>query len=184
VHCLSALVLGLITLLAGLAHADVSDLKPGGWSGGAGAGFLTNTPDGVEFAANGHVDYFLARSVSVGALGQFAGGGNDSIFGVSAQLKYWWDIPGTRSRAKLVIQGGIGFVYADIDDADSGAADTDGSFLIPVGVGFDYAVTRRVAVTAELVLNFTSLGDTVRVQGREVDLHTIVMPGFYLGVRF
>jgi hypothetical protein len=103
---------------------------------------------------------------------------------VSAQLKYWWDIPGTRNRAKLVIQGGIGFVYADIDDADSGAAATDGSFLIPVGVGFDYAVTRRVAVTAEFVLNFTSLGDTVRVQGREVDLHTNVMPGFYLGVRF
>jgi hypothetical protein len=181
---LSALALGLLALSVSVAHADVGDLGPGRWTGGAGAGFLTNTPDGVEFAANGHVDYFLARSVSVGALGQFAGGGNDSIFGVSAQLKYWWDIPGTRSRAKLVIQGGIGFVYADIDDADSGAADTDGSFLIPVGVGFDYAVTRRVAVTAELVLNFTSLGDTVRVQGREVDLHTIVMPGFYLGVRF
>ncbi|MGH9005570.1 MAG: hypothetical protein ACRDYV_20785, partial [Acidimicrobiia bacterium] len=66
---LSALVLGLIMLSGGLAHADVDDLGPGRWTGGAGAGFLANTPDGVEFAANGHVDYFLARSVSVGALG-------------------------------------------------------------------------------------------------------------------
>jgi hypothetical protein len=183
---LSALALGLLAaiVVAGPADADVSDLRPGRWSGGAGVGFLTGTPDGVEFAASGHVDYFLTGRVSVGALGQFAGGGNDSIFGVSAQVKYWWDIPGTRNRLKLVVQGGIGFVGADIEDSDSGASDTDGSFLIPVGVGLDYAVARKVAVTATFLLNFTSLGDTVRVQGREIDLHTNVMPGFYLGVRF
>ncbi|MGH7390181.1 MAG: hypothetical protein ACREM3_12105 [Candidatus Rokuibacteriota bacterium] len=56
--------------------------------------------------------------------------------------------------------------------------------MIPVGVGLDYAVTRRVAVTAEFLLNFTSLGEDVRAEGREFDLHTNVMPGFYLGVRF
>ena len=39
-------------------------------------------------------------------------------------------------------------------------------------------------MTAVFLLNFTSLGDTVRVQGREIDLHTNLMPGFYLGVRF
>ena len=88
---LSALALGLFTLAlgSGLARADVNDLGPGQWSGGAGVGFLTDTPDGVEFAANGHVDYFLTGRVSVGVLGQFAGGRNDSIFGVSAQVKYW-----------------------------------------------------------------------------------------------
>jgi len=75
-------------------------------------------------------------------------------------------------------------VGADIEDDDSGVADTYGSFLIPVGVGLDYAVARKVAVTATFLLNFTSLGDTVRTQGREIDLHTILMPGFYLGVRF
>jgi hypothetical protein len=62
----SALVLGLLTLsvlslagitVPGLADADVNDLRPGQWSGGVGAGFLTNTPDGVEFALKGHVDY-------------------------------------------------------------------------------------------------------------------------------
>jgi hypothetical protein len=39
-------------------------------------------------------------------------------------------------------------------------------------------------VTAEFLLNFTSLGETVRVGGQAFDLHTHVMPGFYLGVRF
>jgi hypothetical protein len=180
---LAALALGLLTLSAGLAHADVEDLRPGGWSGGAGLGFLTGTPDGVEFAVKGHVDHFLTRSLSVGLLGQLAGGGNDTLIGVSAQVKYWWDLPGTR-RGKLVLQGGLGFVGADIDDTDSGVADTYASFLVPVGVGVEYAVTRRVAVTAEFFLNFTDLGETVRVQGRAIDLQTYLMPGFYLGVRF
>jgi hypothetical protein len=181
---LATLALGLLTLSAGLADADVGDPRPGRWSGGAGTGFLTGTPDGVEFAVEGHVDHFLTRSVSVGALGQLAGGGNDTLVGVSAQVKYWWEIPGTRHRGKLVVQGGIGVVGADIDDTDSGVADTYSSFLVPLGVGIEYAVGRRVALTAEFFLNFTDLGEVVRVQGREVDLQTYVMPGFYLGVRF
>jgi hypothetical protein len=45
-------------------------------------------------------------------------------------------------------------------------------------------VTRTVAVTVDFVLNLTSLGENARVGGREVDLHTNVMPGLYLGVRF
>lgn len=189
----SALVLGLLTVsvlsLPGitgtrLAHADVNDLRPGQWSGGAGAGFLADTPDGIEFALKGHVDYFLLQAFSAGLLGQYALGGNDSIVGVSAQAKYWWSLPGTRDKGKLVVQGGIGLVWADIEDTDSGVANIYTSFLIPVGIGIDYAVSRRVAVTAEFFLNFTSLGEDVRVDGREVDLQTNVMPAFYLGVRF
>jgi hypothetical protein len=180
---LAALALGLLALSAGIAHADVGDLGPGRWSGGAGTGFLANTPDGVEFAVKGHLDHFPARSLSVGLLGQLAGGGNDTLIGASVQVKHWWDLPGTR-RGKLVLQWGLGFVGADIDDTDSGVANTYSSFLVPLGVGVEYAVGRRVAVTAELFLNFTDLGETVRVQGREVDLQTYVMPGFYLGVRF
>lgn len=145
---------------------------------------MTDTPDGVEFALKGHLDYFLMQGFSVGLLGQLAGGGNDSVFGLSAQAKYWWDIPGTRHLGKLVVQGGVGFVRARIEDTDSGVANTYNSFVIPVGVGLDYTVAKQVAVTAEFLLNFTSLGENVRVEGRTFDLHTNVMPGFYLGVRF
>jgi opacity protein-like surface antigen len=106
------------------------------------------------------------------------------VFGLSAQAKYWWDLPGTRKLVKVVLQGGIGFVGASIDDTDSGVSDTYTSFLIPVGIGLEYTVTKQVAVTAEFLLNFTALGENVRAGGREFDLHTNVMPGFYLGVRF
>ena len=185
--CLSLFsVLSLVWIASGPAYGDVDVLKPGQWSGGAGVGFLANTPDGVaEFGIKGHADYFWTSSFSLGALAQYAGVGNDFVFGLSAQAKYWWDIPGSANRAKLVIQGGIGFVRAGIEDDDTGVAFTDGSFLIPVGIGVDYALSRRIAVTADVLVNFTSLGEHARREdGREVDLHTNVMPGFYLGVRF
>lgn len=45
------LVLFVISLagmvVSSLAYADMNDLKPGQWSGGAGVGFLGSTPDGV-----------------------------------------------------------------------------------------------------------------------------------------
>ena len=148
-------------------------------------GFVGSTPDGVaEFAFNGHADYFVAERFSIGPLAQYAGVGNDFLFGLSAQARYWWDIPGTDHVAKLVLQGGFGFVRAGIKDTDSGTANTYGSFLIPIGVGIDYAVTKRLALTADFLLNFTALGETVRAGGLEFDLHTNVMPALYLGIRF
>jgi hypothetical protein len=168
------------------ANAELNTLQSGQWSGGAGLGFLGNTPDGAaEFAFNGHADYFVARQFSVGPLAQYAGTGNDFMFGLSAQARYWWDIPGTQNLARLVFQGGLGFIRAGIKDEDSGGfANTYGSFLIPIGIGLDYAVTPRLGFTADFLLNFTNLGETVRIGGREVDLHTAVMPALYLGVRF
>jgi opacity protein-like surface antigen len=178
-------VLCLVVTISTPALADVADPRPGQWSGGAGIGFLGNTPDGAaEFGIKGQADYFVTRTFSVGPLAQYAGAGNDFLFGLSAQAKYWWDIPGSRHAAKVVLQGGIGFVRAGIKDTDSGTTNTYTSFVIPLGVGVDYAVTKQVALTADLLLNVTSLGETVRSGGRDVDLQTSFMPGLYLGVRF
>jgi hypothetical protein len=170
-------------LAAGVVQADVTSPGPGQWSGGVGVGFLANSPDGPEFGLAGHADRFVAPRLSVGPLVQYGGVGNDVIVAQSVQAKYWWSlVPG--GRAKVVGQAGIGFLWASIEDADSGVADTYTSFVIPLGIGFDYALTPRVAVTADLILNITSLGERVRVGGREVDLHTNLIAGFFLGVRF
>jgi hypothetical protein len=166
------------------AEPNVREVQPGQWSGGAGMGFLGDTPDGVlEFAFNGHADYFFVDRISIGPLAQYAGVGNDFLFGLSAQVKYWWDIPGM-DATKLVVQGGVGFVRAGIKDTDSGTANTYGSFLVPLGIGIDHAISERLSLTADFFLNFTSLGETVRAGGQEFDLHTNVMPAFYLGIRF
>ena len=166
------------------ARADGPNLEPGRWSGGAGVGFWANTPDGVEFGLAAHAEYLWTRTFSVGPLAQYAGAGNDHLVGVTVQAKRWWGIPGTRRPVRLAVQGGLGYLWADIEDADTGAAVTDSSFLIPLGIAVDYAVSRRVAVTVEVLVNLTALGEKVRVGDREVDLRTNVMPALYLGVRF
>ena len=183
VVCCGWVLAGLLP--AGRAQADIQDLSSGRWSGGMGAGFLGSTPDGIaEFAINAHADYFIAERLSLGPLAQYAGGGNDFLIGLSAQAKYWWDIPGTERLVKLVLQGGVGFVRAGIKDTDSGIANTYGSFLLPIGIGIEYALTPRLAVTANFLLNITSLGEMVRLGAQDVDLHTNMMPSFYLGLRF
>ena len=161
-----------------VAYAQVNDLKVGQWSGGTAIGFLGHTIDrGVDFAFKGNLDYFLTKQFSVGPMGQYVGAGSQFIFGLTVQAKYWWDIPGSHSLSKLVAQGGIGFARGGTD------LGTTTSFLIPLGIGLDHTISERVALTADFILNLTSLGDNdVRVNN--TTYQTSVMPGLYLGVRF
>ena len=182
---LPLLLTGLIMMPTGLVSAhDPTEGGMGRWSGGTGVGFLGGTPDGVEFALNGHLNYFIAEDISIGPLVQYAGAGDDFLFGLTVQGKYWWAIPGMNNQTKLVLQGGIGFARAGVREPEIGFGDTFSSFLIPLGIGVDHAVNEQVSVTADFMLNITSLGREFRVAGREADFHTNVMPGLYFGVRF
>lgn len=153
----------------GLAQS-IANPVPGQWSAGGGMGFLGATPSGTAFALNLHADNFLNRYFSIGPLLQVAFVGSLSQVGLSGQAKYWFDIPDTSNRLKFVLQGGFGFLHADRLDADT-------SWLIPLGVGFDYAVTEKLALTANFLINFTDI-DT----GHGKDAH--VMPGLTFGIRF
>lgn len=174
---LASLVIGTLPIPTG---AEVNQFQTGQWSGGAGLGFLGNTVDGTVFALKGHADYFLNRFFSVGPLAQFAVSGDLTQFGLSVQAKYWWDIPGSNNLAKLVLQGGIGFVKA-ARTLQPFAGDSDASFLIPLGVGLDYTVTKSLALTADFLLNITDLNTFDRLA---VEKGTNVMPGLYFGIRF
>lgn len=140
------------------------------WSGGAGIGFLGNSPDGTAFALNLNADRALSRNVAVGPLLQLGFTGDMTLIGFSGQAKSWVDVPETDNRLKLVFQAGIGFVHVDFRQDDT-------SWLIPLGIGVDYAVTRTVGLTTAFLLNFTDL-DT------GPGTHTNVMPGLTFGVRF
>ncbi len=125
---------------------------------------------GTAFALNLNADGFLTRNVSLGPLLQLAFTGDMTQVGFSGQAKYWIAIPDTGNWAKLVLQAGPGFVHADFLRSDT-------SWLIPLGVGLDYAVHRSLSLTTTFLLNFTDL-DT------EPGTHTNVMPGLTFGVRF
>jgi len=149
---------------------NAADPKTGTWSGGGAIGFLADTPDGTALALNLNLDYFLNRDVSVGPLFQLAATGDLSQVGFSGQGKFWIDLPGVEHRAKLTLQGGIGFLHADLVEPDT-------SWLIPVGIGLDYKLNPKMSLTTTFLLNFTDI-DT----GRRKDAH--VMPGLTFGVRF
>ena len=159
--------------LVSVAYAGVSgaaEPQAGAWSGGAAIGFLGNTPDGTAFATNVHAEYFLNHQISVGPLAQFAVTGDLFQFGLSGQGKYWFDLPGLDTRFKMNLQGGLGFLHADLYRSDT-------SFLIPIGVGLDFALNQHVSLTSTFLLNFTDV-DT----GRGADAN--VMPGLTFGARF
>jgi hypothetical protein len=167
--------MGVIAMIIGLIGSPgpagaVIDPQPGAWTYGGGIGFLGNTPSGTAFALNAHADNFINRNLSIGPLAQIAFTGPLTQFGLSGQLKYWLDIPDTGNRMRVVLQGGLGFLHADRLNSDT-------SWLIPLGVGLDYALSQRLALTANFLLNFTDI-DT----GNGRDAH--VMPGLTFGVRF
>ena len=150
--------------------ANAADPKTGTWSGGGAIGFLADTPDGTALALNLNLDYFLNRDVSVGPLFQLAATGDLSQVGFSGQGKFWIDLAGVEHRAKLTLQGGIGFLNSDLVQSDT-------SWLIPVGIGLDYKLNPKISLTTTFLLNFTDIET-----GRRKDAH--VMPGLTFGVRF
>ena len=165
---LACLTGALYALTPTASHA--SELRQGTLTGGAGIGFLGNTPDGTAFALNFNADYFLNSQVSVGPLAQFAFTGDLFQMGLSGQVKYWFSLPGTDSRLKFNVQGGLGFLYADRFASDT-------SWLIPIGVGAEYKLNDNLTLTSTFLLNFTDVNT-----GRGTDAS--VMPGLTFGVRF
>jgi hypothetical protein len=167
------LVMGFLMGFAacfGSVPLQAAEPKIGAWSGGGAVGFLGNTPDGTAFATNLNADYFVTPQLSLGPLAQIAATGDLFQFGLSGQAKLWFDLPDFDKRLKLNLQGGIGFLHSDLFSSDD-------SWLIPIGVGVDYALNEKLSLTSTFLLNFT-------------DIHTAggnnahVMPGLTFGVRF
>ncbi len=90
--------------------------------------------------------------------------------GFSGQGKYWLDLANVDTRLRANLQGGIGFVHANFLTSDT-------SFLIPLAVGLDYALTEQIGVTSSFLLNLTDL-DTGNGN------NTNVMPGLTFGIRY
>lgn len=144
--------------------------RMGAWSGGAAVGFLGNTPDGTAFATNLHADYFINNQLSVGPLGQLAITGDLFQVGFSGQGKLWIPMAHVDQRLKANLQAGIGLLHANYLTSDT-------SFLIPLGVGLDYALNEKISLISTFLLNLTDI-DT----GNGND--TNVMPGLTFGARY
>jgi len=163
--------LGCFGVPSAVLASDSSSHKS--WSAGATMGFLANTPDDEAFALNFNAEAKMNQQLSVGPLLQLGFTDDLTLVGISGQGKYAIAIPDVNDRFKVILQGGIGFVHADVGPSDT-------SFLIPIGVGVDYQINPGLAFKSDLLLNFTDL-DVGRGRGHD---DTNVMPSLTFGVRF
>jgi opacity protein-like surface antigen len=149
----------LAALLASTAadaqQVPASVSRAGRFVFGAGLGLQANTVDDTVFALGLSGDYFFTNQLSVGPLMQFGFTGDLFQFGLSAQAKYTFDLPQT-PELKPHLEGGIGFLYANLDKPGGGNKD-DTSFLIPLGVGLEYRLNPRLSLDTTAFFNFTDI---------------------------
>jgi hypothetical protein len=124
--------------------------RTGSLAGNGSIGF-TLSPDTFLMTLGG--DYFPTHHISIGPLVQM--GVSDSTFLVapSAIVKGVFDLPveGFARRVKPFVQGGGGFIYANVDRAK--ASDDDIDFLFNLGFGADIYLTTRFALGNNMLFN-------------------------------
>src|SRR5574337_460057 len=150
-------VLGLFFLLAGVAEAQQvrsTESRTGKFVFGASMGLAGDTPDGTAFALGLSGDYYITQGFSIGPLLQMGFTGDLFQLGLTAQTKYTFDLPRV-PELKPHVDGGLGFIYADLDQPGGHKHGT--SFLIPIGGGVEYKLNDRISLDTTLLFNFTDL---------------------------
>jgi opacity protein-like surface antigen len=138
------------------AQARQNDADRTGWySFGAAMGLQTGTADSTAFALGLYGDYYINRRFSIGPLLQM--GLTEDLFhvGLTGQAKYTFEVAGL-PELKPHVQGGIGFIHADLDRRGSGA-EKDTSFLMPIGIGVEYKITDSIWLDNTFLFNFSNL---------------------------
>jgi hypothetical protein len=106
-------------------------------------------------------DYHTSSNLSFGPLLQMTFTDDLTQVGFSGQLKYTLDaLAGSAFHPN--VQVGLGFVHADHDNwlgpGSGGKSDT--SYLIPVGMGFEYRIRPGFYLSTTALQNFTNLDNS------------------------
>lgn len=149
----------LMLALPAKAEQRATEIRTGKFTAGAAVGLQGGTADGTAFAIGVSGDYFLNHNISIGPLLQIGLTGDLTQIGLSAQAKYTLDIPDLPDLTPH-FQGGIGFIHADLDRGPLPSANST-SFLIPIGFGANYRLTRELSLESTLLFNITDLGSGV-----------------------
>ena len=138
------------------AQGNAANPRTGTFAFGAALGLQANTPDRTAFALGLYGDYYLTREFSIGPLIQTGFTNDLFLFAPSAQAKYTFDLPGN-PQLKPHVQAGLGIIHADLDPRGA-SKESDTSYLIPLGMGFQYKLTDSVSLDNTFLFNFTNLG--------------------------
>ena len=144
---LLALIVGLVAVSA--QAADNFKDRQGRWQVGANVG-ITDDPTLVGLTAL--VNYYVTDSIAVGPLFQYGFRDQDSVFGVSGQVRYSVVLPGN-NIIRPYGQLGIGFIEFDVHDLFKGKSTT--TFLVPVGGGAEFKLADKLTLDANILFNIS-----------------------------
>jgi len=128
----------IITSLAVSARAQESNP-----SFGLGIGF---TVDPETFLMGGRFDVPLAYGFSLGPFVQIGVSDDNTLVGISGNVKYTIPVP-EEPKVLPSLEAGAGVLISDQHD------DTETSFLIVLGGGLDYMITRNIGLGGHVYAN-------------------------------
>jgi hypothetical protein len=117
------------------------------------------TIDGTAAAIAVSGDYYTSNNLSFGPLLQLGFTGDLTQIALSGQLKYTFDVP-PGSPFRPNVQVGLGFINADHDLGACCGSKNDTSYIIPVGLGFEYRVQAGFYISTTALVNYTNLDNS------------------------
>jgi hypothetical protein len=129
--------------------------RTGHFAFGFGFGPMLSTESGSILGLGFTGDYYLTNELSVGPLLQVGFDSDYSQVGLTAELKYTFNLP-KNPKVRPNLQGGLGFIHTS-----DGRNQTD--FLLPIGGGIDVEVTKHLFLNSTFLLNVTGLHDDLYV---------------------
>ena len=172
----TSLLIVAITLSAGLVVAGegaaLAQQKPNHWSFEVDAGLWAETSDNERLAFNVNLDYYVEPLFSFGWMTLFTTGGDLTQVAFAPVAR--WHVPWRAIKIAPLI--GFGGIYGDLDEKKGG--DSDWSIFIPVGIGAEYPVSKKLALASTLYLNFHDLS---LEKGEDNDFFSLAL---MFGVRF
>jgi hypothetical protein len=150
--------LGIFCGAAFFVTAAPAGAATGSWTGGIDAGVTTRTAVGDVFTIGVHAEREMTPLLSVGPAAWVAPGGEESAWGLAGHARLRWDL-GDLGYPPFTILGhtGLGFLALHADRRDAVPEDDDSGVYVPIGLGVQYAVVSRVALSGLLELRVHSL---------------------------
>ncbi|HTP42666.1 MAG TPA: hypothetical protein VML36_09605 [Nitrospiria bacterium] len=122
---------------------------------GAGPLLSTESNSSAVFGMNFTWDYYLTNAWSVGPLLQVGFANDYNQVGLSAQVRYTFNLP-EYPAFRPHLEGGVGFIYIS-DGGD------ETKFLMPLGGGIDVQVVKHLFLTSTFLFNVSNLNDNLFV---------------------
>jgi hypothetical protein len=135
----------LLLLAAGPALAQ----SGGGVRAGVGAsvGVAFDDPDAAQLTVELPIEFFHGFEIGPWMALGFAD--DYTRVSLTGNFRYRLDLVGQMERFHPLLQGGLGFTHLDHGHTD------EASFFSNVGVGFEYDITKHIALTHDLMFNWS-----------------------------